>query len=160
MRLLRAAVPALLAASMLGGLPAAHASGCGSTTDTPGDMPDKALDVVSATVTPTKKTVVVTLVVGQTDTKSDPATAAGGVSYYVEFNVGKTQYKLWRHVNVSGPEAFGGSNGVKPAHALTATAITWTVPRAAYPGIKRASDACAMTAYSYVQNTYKADVTN
>jgi hypothetical protein len=151
---LRAAAPALIALSLLtpvlGSAPAAHASGCGSTTDAAGDVPSKALDILGAKVVVSKKTVAVTLSVGQTDAKSDPAMTAGA-SFYVDFKAGNHSYSLWRHVTPTQPDAFGGA-GVKPTHSMTATTVTWTLPRSAAPTVKRATDACLLVAYDKVQN--------
>jgi hypothetical protein len=151
---LRAAAPALIALSLLtpvlGAAPAAHAAGCGTTTDPAGDVPSKGLDIIGAKVTVTKKTVAVTLTVGQTDAKSDPAMTAGA-SFYVDFKAGNRGYSLWRHTSPIAPDAFGGA-GVKPTHSMTATTVTWTLPRSAVPGVKRPTDACLFVAYDKVQN--------
>src|SRR4051794_23297344 len=120
---LRAAVPSLLALSLLTAIPAAHASGCGSSTDPAGDVPFKTLDMVSVKVVRNKtrkvNNIQFVMTLGSTDAKSEPVTT-GGVSYYILFNIKGTGYKIWRHVEPiwpGGNDVYGGmyaKNGIQP----------------------------------------------
>ena len=162
MRLRAVLVPALLATSLLGGLPAAHAAGCGSTSDASGDAPSKTLDVLGASVAVAKRTGVVTiqLKVGQTSASGDPFMTAGA-SYYVDFKVGPSQYSVWRHVApvfAPAPDVFGG-RGVKPKGSMTPNTVTWTLPKGSFKGLRTGTDACSLTAYDSIQNSPAVDTT-
>jgi hypothetical protein len=161
MRLRTALVPAILAMSALGALPAAHAVGCGTATDNDADViPSKTLDIQSVSVmVSTKKadkgTIYVTLKVGQTNPTGDPWITAGA-DFYVNFKVGASQYSLWRHImNDSptgrAPDNFGGL-GVKPKTKMDATSVTWILPKGTYKGLRTGADACSLSAHDDIAN--------
>lgn len=169
MRLRTALVPALLATSFLGGLPAAHAAGCGTATDTTADViPSKTLDIQSVSVVVSTKradkgTVYVTLKVGQTNPTGDPWLTAGA-NYYVNFRVGPSLYSLWRYIDKDGPSGrkpdnFGGV-GVKPRFKVDATTVTWILPKGTYKGLRTGADACGLLARDDIQSIpYNIDQT-
>lgn len=158
---LRAAVPSLLALSLLTVIPSAHATGCATSTDAAGDIPDKTLDIVSAQVAVVKipkkpramPNVEVTLTVGSTDAKNDPVVDTFGASYYVDFNVKGHPFSFWRHVATANrnPDAFDGT-GVSPTVRMTPTTITWVLPLNKVTGLKNAGDACKLRGYVQMAN--------
>jgi hypothetical protein len=154
---LRAAVPSLLALSLLTAIPAHATAGCGKVTDPAGDVPVASLDITGAQVAVVKipkkpkatPNVEITLFLASTDASGNPA----GASYYVDFRVNGRDYSVWRHVAPLGtnPDVYGGRSLVTP-HRTTATSITWVVPLTKIVGMKTGNDACALRGYVQVAN--------
>jgi hypothetical protein len=158
---LRAAVPALICLSLLTAIPTAHASGCGTSSDAAGDVPDPTLDIVSAKVAVVKiprkpkaaPNLEITLTVGSTDTKNSNVVNNAGASYYVDFLIKGRAYSFWRHVAPAGtgPDVFGG-RGVMPTYRMTGNSVTWILPIGKVAGIKSGSDACSLRGYVQMVN--------
>ena len=129
------------------------------------------LDILSGDIATGKKTLVGTLRLKKTAVNGDTA-ALMGTRWDLRFTLQGSTYILWRRVSAAPnyTESFGMTiNGVevadaklKPKAAASATAITWTVPRAAFAGLKKPKgkfSEIGATTYSSSTNADAADST-